>query len=103
LTSPRRSPRIAALPEAANLALPTATSIPARRASASVMPTEASSGSVKAISGTRWSNAEGRPAITSAATLPSSIALCASAGPGVRSPIARIDRTAVRRRSSTSR
>src|SRR5882724_4678911 len=66
-------------------------------ASVSLTPTHATSGSVYATEGMhRASKADFCPAATSAATLPSCEALCASIGAPITSPIAKISGTLVR-------
>ncbi len=61
---------VAARPEAAHGKELVSTTFLRRAASVSVSPTQATSGSVKTTAGTTRSKVAGRPARTSAATLP---------------------------------
>src|SRR5579885_1787022 len=80
-TKPSVSPAVRALPNAANGNLVEITSRPDALAILSVRPAEAISGSVNIASGTVFHIASlGNPAATSAATIPSFDALCASTG-----------------------
>ena len=89
LVRPSLRPMVAARPEAAHENFATLIARPARRASASMRPHHATSGSVNTTAGTAaLSKADGRPAMTSAATLPWRMARCASIGSPVTSPTA---------------
>src|SRR6266850_335049 len=102
LVRPSLRPSVAARPDAAHWNLATFTARPSRAACDSVRPHHATSGSVNTTAGTTTlSNATGRPAIASAATLPWRIARCASIGSPVASPTAHTWLSAVRPRSST--
>ena len=90
LTKPSVSLTDSARPSAANGNLPTLSSAwPFAFASSSVSPVDAISGSVKTTAGiVRTSNAALWPAMISATTSPSLVALCASIMPPITSPIA---------------
>src|SRR5439155_1670600 len=95
--SPSLRPSVAARPEAAHGNFASRTGRPSRVAADSVSPHHATSGSVKTTAGTTTlSNAAGRPAIVSAATLPWRIARWASIGSPVTSPTAQMRGSAVR-------
>ena len=98
---PSRSAIVAARPEADSGTVPTTTSSPAARASASVAPTVAISGSENTTSGTSSGSRSGaRPESASTAIAASAVARWASAGPATTSPIAAA--TGVARRSSAT-
>src|SRR6266850_916188 len=89
--TPSLRPSVAARPDAAHWNFATRTARPSVAAWVSVRPHQAISGSVKTTAGTTaLSNAAGRPAIASAATLPWRMARWASIGSPVASPTAKI-------------